>query len=1260
MDQPPGSWAAPAPAPDKSSELYIRDSPYRSIAIISSSHALILRYSSTSAGETSHHGSHVSLPSVKSRSGPAEPAAAKCMVEFSPLSNRLLKDYRPLTPRPIYGTLGLIAANGEVFLSVITRAVRAATVRPGETVERISLVDFYCLSSADYDDVVPLESLDLDLPDSSSVYGANSPGQGLSRRDVHMEHPCHDLRKLLSNGSFYYSTDFDVTNRLQDRPINSNSFDIDNFDDTYLWNSFMISPLVQFRSRLLPPECEALDSSRILTSAIRGFCKTMTLPRSSSPLRESKSGMPSYLTLISRLSCRRAGTRFNARGIDDDGHVANFVETETTFWSPGGPLFSYAQVRGSVPVFWEQAADLIPGRQKITVTRSSEGTQPTFNKHFKDLEHIYGAVHVINLLSETKPAEAELSSMYRTGIQHCPLSRRGTDGSADRALLRETHYDFHAETKGPAGYEAARDIRRYIENSTDGFAYFLAVEPKDGGGESPGSEGTGDGTRMVVVLQQEGVFRTNCLDCLDRTNLIQTLISQMAVEAFLGHRGDFAASDFWMRHASLWADNGDSLSKIYAGTGALKSSFTRHGKMSLSGAVADMRKSVQRIYHNNFVDPSRQVTIDMLLGRLYGQAAVHLLDPISDFVSGELARRSDEFTSFETISIWTGTFNLNGRIDGVDHDLSPWLFPPALESGQPDIYVVAFQEIVELSPQQIMNSDPSRKSMWEKSVQRSLNNRQASLGGDKYVLLRSGQLVGAALCLFVKKSVLVNIKNVEGSVKKTGLSGMAGNKGAVAIRFDYANTQVCFVTAHMAAGFANYDERNRDFETIHRGLRFQRNRGIENHDAIVWLGDFNYRIGLGYEAARGLIRKNDLATLYDNDQLNLQMVAGLAFPYYSEARISFMPTYKFDIGTDNYDSSEKARIPAWTDRILRKGPILRQLTYDSAPLRFSDHRPVYATFECRVSIVDEARRETISQGLYDRRKGEVGSTAAHTSDGQESEDDDLIGYDAIEPSLPPASSDRDKWWLHNRQPARAQVAVPNGRDGQAMTLNPARASNPFGPSDETEWVSVPRTSTGASLSSISSSHFEKVANPRATEGPGSTPAAMSVPRKPLSRTTVVAAAAAEDRNEHGRRRPDARSRTGASPLPVPPPPPPRRQVGAGARPEMPTVAAGKKAASSGPAAPSLRNNDNNKAAVLPGSTANNYNNNNNYYHNSNNNKPASKEAPPVAKKPAHLAALGGKAAVGGDSGTRTTPTNLLDTPDEDMSGWETLQPSTRA
>lgn len=606
----------------------------------------------------------------------------------------------------------------------------------------------------------------------------------------------------------------------------------------------MIQPLVEFRSRLQRHERDALDASRILTSAIRGFCRSWAIPQTSAPLRSAKTGLPSYLTVISRLSCRRAGTRFNSRGIDDDGNVANFVETETIYWSPSGVVFSYAQVRGSVPVFWEQAAGLLPNQQKITITRSSDGTQPAFDKHFADLEQAYGAVHVVNLLSVTKPGELELTSLYRHGIHHCPLSRPGDGQSRDHSLLRSTEFDFHAETKGPQGYESANQIRRYIEDSADGFAYYLAQESNDpadrnGRSTSPRSR------RYVVVLQQEGIFRTNCLDCLDRTNLIQTIVSQMAVEAFLGHRSEVAASDFWSRHANLWADNGDSLSKIYAGTGALKSSFTRTGKMSFAGAIADVRKSATRLYYNNFADKARQITIDTLLGRLVGQTPVILFDPISDYVAGELQKRSHEFSSTDKIHMcvlfssfqegnanngrYVGTFNLNGRTDGIDEDLSPWLCPSEMGDIQPEIVAIGFQEIVELNPQQILDSDPKRKQLWERAIQRTLDRQYSRAGYDKYVLLRGGQLVGAALSIFVKASILHKIKNVEGAVKKTGLSGMAGNKGAVAIRFDYANTPICFVTAHLAAGFTNYDERNRDYSTIDRGLRFQRNRGIADH-----------------------------------------------------------------------------------------------------------------------------------------------------------------------------------------------------------------------------------------------------------------------------------------------------------------------------------------------------------------------------------------------------------------------------------------------
>jgi hypothetical protein len=423
----------------------------------------------------------------------------------------------------------------------------------------------------------------------------------------------------------------------------------------------MIDPLVKFRSRLVAHERTALDKSGILTSAIRGFVLTVTIPSHVAPLRTFKTGMPSTLTLVSRLSCRRAGTRFNSRGIDDDGNVANFVESETIYWSPStaglldpggyetpqGVCFSYAQIRGSVPVFWEQAPGLIPGQQKITLTRSAEGTQPAFDKHFGELEQNYGAVHVVNLLSATKPGEAELTRAYQKGIRFSPLNDVGADGGREHHLLEETVFDFHAQTKGPSGYEAASLIRRHIGAAAEGFAYYLSEEM-----EEPDDNPRGRShQRTVVVLQQEGVFRTNCLDCLDRTNLIQTIISQMAVESFLGHRGEQALAEFWPYHASLWADNGDALSRIYAGTGALKSSFTRHGKMSAAGAIADLRKSATRLYINNFVDPGRQNTIDVLLGRLVGQTRIHLFDPINDHVAAELAKRSSEFQSSQDINM---------------------------------------------------------------------------------------------------------------------------------------------------------------------------------------------------------------------------------------------------------------------------------------------------------------------------------------------------------------------------------------------------------------------------------------------------------------------------------------------------------------------------------------------------------------------------------------------------------------------------------
>ncbi|KAF2480633.1 SacI homology domain-containing protein [Neohortaea acidophila] len=1016
-------------------KVFLRDTPQRAIALGTETHVLIFRHSPPTTASTST----TSLPDSST--------APRCIVEFAPWEDVDMREYRSLPSLDIKGTLGLVTINNDVFICVVTNSKKTATVRPGESIQQILAVDFHCLTRSDYDQLLytqinpfPTDDLDPDGYDRSSIRGDSS-----------LDHPCLQLKKLLSGGSFYYSSNFDLTKRLQDRPADATTVAIDSLDAGYLWNAYMIQPLVEFRSRLSERKKKALDDSGIITSAIRGFAATLAVPASSSPARINSSGMPSTMTLISRLSCRRAGTRFNARGIDDDGNVANFVETETVFCTDQ-LCFSYVQCRGSVPVFWEQQSGL-PGQQKIQITRSPEATKPAFDKHFDMLSKVYGDIFIVNLLSSEKPGEAQLIQLYDEQIRTSQLNEQvesPTDATAsEHQHLRSVNYDFHAETRGPGGYDAARGIKRFIMESGIAFEYYLTEDIQEAVHSNARRQSA---YGQNEVLKQNGIFRTNCLDCLDRTNVVQTVISQMVLEVFLIQQGeDHPTSDFWARHGMLWADDGDALSKIYAGTGALKSSFTRSGKHSLAGVLADVRKSAQRFYVNNFEDKGRQNTIDMLLGRLINQMPVSLFDPVNDWVTAEVGRRAPEYTSSSDVNIWIGTFNLNGKTTGTAEDLRPWLCPKKVdpELGLPEIYGVAFQEIVDLDVQQILSTDPNRRHVWEEAVRKTLNSNAQKQGGEEYVLLRGGQLVGASLSVFVKSSVLPYIKNVEGAVKKTGMSGIAGNKGAVAIRMDYADTSICLVTAHLAAGFANYDERNQDYRTISNGLRFQRDRSIEDHKTVIWFGDFNYRIGIGNERARQLIEKGDLGTLYANDQLNLQMVHGRTFPHYSEVTPTFLPTYKFNIGSDEYDTSEKSRIPAWCDRILTRGDNLRQLYYASAPLRFSDHRPVWGLFRCTISVVDASKKDEIAAELYNKRRAIVGDRTANTAD-DNSDYDELYGYEAVEEGLPPASSDKRKWWLDNSMPATSEVDAPTHNH----IPNPRRPSNPFSPTSEPDWVRV--------------------------------------------------------------------------------------------------------------------------------------------------------------------------------------------------------------
>jgi synaptojanin len=112
----------------------IKDAPTRSIALATETHGLILKNTSSS-NSTSRNTSTTSLAS-------ATVHAPRCIAEFGPTTDLGLEEYRTLNFKEVFGTLGLITLNNDVFLCVVTSATKAAEVRPGESVQRINTVEF--------------------------------------------------------------------------------------------------------------------------------------------------------------------------------------------------------------------------------------------------------------------------------------------------------------------------------------------------------------------------------------------------------------------------------------------------------------------------------------------------------------------------------------------------------------------------------------------------------------------------------------------------------------------------------------------------------------------------------------------------------------------------------------------------------------------------------------------------------------------------------------------------------------------------------------------------------------------------------------------------------------------------------------------------------------------------------------------------------------------------------------------------------------
>nr|XP_019585745.1 PREDICTED: synaptojanin-1 isoform X4 [Rhinolophus sinicus] len=778
------------------------------------------------------------------------------------------------------------------------------------------------------------------------------------RVDSSDEDRISEVRKVLNSGNFYFA--WSASGVSLDLSLNAHrSVQEHTTDNRFFWNQSLHLHLKHYGVN-----CDDW--------LLRLMCGGVEIRTIYAAHKQAKA------CLISRLSCERAGTRFNVRGTNDDGHVANFVETEQVVYLDDS-VSSFIQIRGSVPLFWEQPG-LQVGSHRVRMSRGFEANAPAFDRHFRTLKNLYGKQIIINLLG-SKEGEHMLSKAFQS---HLKASEHATD-------IQMVNFDYHQMVKGGKAEKLHSVLKPQVQKFLDyGFFYF------------DGSE---------VQRCQSGTVRTNCLDCLDRTNSVQAFLGLEMLAKQLEALGlaekPQLVTRFQEVFRSMWSVNGDSISKIYAGTGALE------GKAK-AGKLKDGARSVTRTIQNNFFDSSKQEAIDILLlgntlnSDLADKARALLttgslrvseqtLQSASSKVLKSMCENFYKYSKPKKIRVCVGTWNVNGgkqfrSIAFKNQTLTDWLLDaPKLagiqefqdkRSKPTDIFAIGFEEMVELNAGNIVNASTTNQKLWAVELQKTVSR------DNKYVLLASEQLVGVCLFVFIRPQHAPFIRDVAVDTVKTGMGGATGNKGAVAIRMLFHTTSLCFVCSHFAAGQSQVKERNEDFVEIVRKLSFPMGRMLFSHDYVFWCGDFNYRIDLPNEEVKELIRQQNWDSLIAGDQLINQKNAGQIFRGFLEGKVTFAPTYKYDLFSEDYDTSEKCRTPAWTDRVLwrrRKWPFDRSaedldllnasfqdgskilytwtpgtlLHYGRAELKTSDHRPVVALIDIDIFEVEAEERQNI-------------------------------------------------------------------------------------------------------------------------------------------------------------------------------------------------------------------------------------------------------------------------------------------------------------
>ena len=387
-----------------------------------------------------------------------------------------------------------------------------------------------------------------------------------------------------------------------------------------------------------------------------------------------------------------------------------------------------------------------------------------------------------------------------------------------------------------------------------------------------------------------------------------------------------------------------------------------------------------------------------------------------DWLESRMQEHDSEYCSFREITAAVLTWNAGASkpnyLQQAKEDNN--FFREYMQAGgsePPDIFVFGFQELVDLEDKKVTAKSFFKSKKKDANEQEHMSHQYRAWRDHltrcledfmptemPYTLLHTASLVGLFTCAFVKSSLRSTIRYVHSAEVKRGMGGKFGNKGALVLRMVLDDSSLCFINCHLAAGQTQTIHRNNDIAAIletealpayplsndgvakHADVFTSGGDGsmILDHEICILNGDLNYRIDtMGRDTVIKHIYQNNLSRLLERDQLLLSRKKnpGFRLRAFQESDIEFAPTYKYNLRSDEYDSSEKRRAPAWCDRILYRGlGKVRMEEYRRWEVRASDHRPVSGRLRLRVKSVEEGRRERVWEvvmGEFDVVRREV-------------------------------------------------------------------------------------------------------------------------------------------------------------------------------------------------------------------------------------------------------------------------------------------------